>query len=156
MLADITALAALEQRTAEQEVRLFCLRTDLGLIRYAEAVALRDKLPSPPSEMGVEVERRLLVLEVEDRLKGARGVEGAAAAGKHFAAMVAAGRVPRDAGFTTVRFWLAVSEHAKATADASLLQKAIDGVKAALGDDSRYQPLYDQLQAALDKIHKHH
>lgn len=151
----LIALQKLEKadRTEEQEVEYFLARIALGQMDFAAAQEAAKKLKAK-DELAAQIDAALLNLEIEEKIKSVRDRDAAAAAGKDFAEMAKAGRVPTAKGVTTAQFWMMVSEHAYDESDTKLFEQCITKVKEALGDNKRYARVFQTLDQRLEELKK--
>ncbi len=152
-LVKLQQLGDKKDRTAAEDVEYFLARVDLGQLDFAKAKEEAAGLKAY-GEMQKRIDAALLDLEIGDVMSGVRSQEQAIEAGKTFAGMIEAGRMPTKKGIPTAQFWMMTSEHAKDSEDAELFERCLNGVKDALDNDKRYQRVFDNLQKQLDELKK--
>lgn len=153
-LKAISNFQALEKKAAagDTSVAADVLLTGitLGKFKFADAKAKAESLGKLDADTQKKVDTALLGLEVADVMDGVRSQKDAAEAGKKFAAMFDAGRVPEGNAART--FFLAILQAKEADKDAAGYEKALNGLKKAIGDDQRMKRMLDQLDEKLKKM----
>ena len=149
----LVTIKKLEQadRSAQDEIEYFLARLALGQLELEEAKKTADSLQATGAA-AERVDAALLALEIKEKIDSVSSREAAAEAGKHFAEMVKAGRVPTTKGLATAQFWMMVSEHAYEESAAELFAKCVAGIKLSLGENPQYERIYKMLDQRLEEL----
>lgn len=123
---------------------------DLGKVKFEEAKATAGGLGKLNAETQKKVDVALLNLEVADAMSTVRSQEAAIEAGKKFATMLDAGRVPE--GNAARNFFMMILQAKEAEKDAAGYEKALNSLKKAFGDDQRMKRAIEQADAKLKQL----
>ncbi|MCU0726371.1 MAG: hypothetical protein MUE73_11360 [Planctomycetes bacterium] len=146
-------LKAKKSPTAADKVELLILEIGLGNLTYDEAKTRAEEIQGLDDELKAKLAQGLLPLEVRSHIPPVRNptVEQRAAAGKVFAEMFRAGRVPADEE-TVQPFFIFMLDHAEAVKDAELFRTALGKLTERFGDNPRAKGFFDAQQARLAKL----
>jgi hypothetical protein len=146
-------LKAKKDPTAAEQVDLLILEIGLGGLKFDEAKERAGAIKGLDEELEAKLAQGLLPLEVRSLLPAGRNPapELRIAAGKTFAEMFRAGRIPAD-DESIQPFFIFMLDHAEAVKDAELFRTALGKLTERFGDNPRAKGFFDAQQARLAKL----
>ncbi len=149
---EFETLLAKKDRTPAEEVRYLAAEIRLGRVKADAARARAAALKGLAEAAKKELDGLLLGLDIRAILDGIKDPAARLAAGRAFAEMWAAGRVPGgdDAGFQP--FFVIMLDHAEAVKDAALFEKALGKMREKLGSEPRAAGFFKKNDERLAKL----
>lgn len=128
---------------------VYIARLELGKFDLAEATATARGLDLDQKQKSI-YDREITNLEVADLYAKARKSRDYSALGARFVKMKQAGKVAT--GSWSRSFWSQIMNHAQTRRDAKQYEEAYARYKAILGNDKRYQRLFERYDSVLEAL----
>ncbi len=146
-------LKAKKDPSVAEQVDLLALEIGLGLVDYDAAKARADALKDLDDALRARLDDALLPLEVQKHLPQGRNAprEAILAAGKTYAGMFKAGRIPKD-DESFQPFFILMLDYAEETKDVDLFRTALGKLTERFGENPRAKGFFDAQQARLAKL----
>ncbi|MDO8348701.1 MAG: hypothetical protein Q7T30_00575 [Planctomycetota bacterium] len=125
-------------------------RLEMGQLKFADTKQAVADLGPVNAAQQKKIEGLVFGLEIQDMLSGLKSQEEANAAGRKFAAMMDEGRAPT--GMVARQFYSLIASAAEADKDAKTFEKALKGLKEAVGDAPGSAKVFERMQQTLDKL----
>lgn len=143
-------------KTTDDEIFLLKHDVAMGNAKLDAAKERAAKLKDLTEAQKKEIDGLLLGLEIQAALPTGRTPDEAkaqaAAAGKKFAEMWAAGRAPTGDDNAIAAFYSMILEHADGTKDAALFEKALGKLREAFGSRPQNAAFFKKQEARLEAL----
>jgi hypothetical protein len=150
---EFQTLLAKEELTAAEAAELFLLRLGMGHFDLEQARTAAAKLADLSAEDRTRIDDALLGMEIQSLAPKSRGPEAAAASGKAYAEMLAAGRKPVEAETPTFQmFYILIMEYAFQNNDVALYEQGLARMKAVFGENPQAAPFFEAKEKQLAEL----
>ena len=136
-------------RDGPVKAAVFIAKLQLGKFSLGSAGTRRGPLSLDKAQQKI-YDQEIVNLTVSDHYDKARQNRDYTGIGPKFVVMKNAGRIPT--GIYSRNFWSQIMLHAKKERDAKLYEESYREYKNILGDDKRYQRIFDRYDATLEAL----